>query len=220
MKPQPAAYRKEYDLSASLRYQDRRPGKHRAEMRLLERAFRHVPLNHHVLDAPCGGGRVAIHLSGLGYQVTAADVSPGMISIAKENIAKSGLSCPVELQDVESLTYSDQSFDTIICFRLFHHFPADDIRQRVVKELCRVAARNVVLSYFSTASFNAWKIRVRTAFGASTRRSHHSMSDIQNFFAPCGFRLIQDFAQMPFAHTLHLAVFERVPEKKAGSAGT
>jgi ubiquinone/menaquinone biosynthesis C-methylase UbiE len=209
MKSQPAAYRRVYDQAASRRYQNRRPGKHRAEMRLLERAFKHIPRNHRVLDAPCGGGRVTIHLSGLGYPVAAADVSPAMIDIARENLARHGLSCPVELQDVESLTYPDRSFDTIVCFRLFHHFPEDEIRQRVVRELCRVAARNVVLSYFSVASLNAFKMRMRIARGERPARYHQSSIQIQNYFAPHGFHLVEDLARTPILHTLHLAVFQR-----------
>jgi ubiquinone/menaquinone biosynthesis C-methylase UbiE len=209
MTPEPAAYRRVYDQAASLRYQERRPGKHRAELRLLERAFRHIPLDHRVLDAPCGGGRVAIHLAGLGYQVAAADVSPAMLALARENLARHELSCPVELQDVEALSCPDRSFDTIVCFRLFHHFPTDEIRQRVVGELCRVAARNVVLSYFSAASINALKIRMRTARGERPERFHQSSVQIQNFFAPHGFHLVADLARVPILHTLRLAVFQR-----------
>ena len=36
----------------------------------------------------------------------------------------------IERQDIEAMTYADKAFDTIVCFRLFHHFPDRAIRAR------------------------------------------------------------------------------------------
>ena len=58
MTQQSVAYsgRVKYDEERSRKYQQRRPAKHAAEMRLIDRAFALVPKTLHVLDAPCGGG--------------------------------------------------------------------------------------------------------------------------------------------------------------------
>src|ERR1041385_6008832 len=81
-------------------YQNFKPSKMRAELRLVERAFSVIPRGR-VLDAPCGGGRVTLMLVGKGYDMTAADLSESMIEITRENIAAAGLKIPVEQQDVE-----------------------------------------------------------------------------------------------------------------------
>src|SRR5436190_11693500 len=135
-----AAYRgrTKYTKETSKKYQLRKPGKHRAEMRLIDKAFSHIPKTHRVLDVPCGGGRVTVHLSKKGYRMSSADLSENMIEIARQAVGD----VIVERQDVERLTYPDKHFDTIVSFRLFHHFPNPEIRQRVVKELCRVAKSN------------------------------------------------------------------------------
>jgi 2-polyprenyl-3-methyl-5-hydroxy-6-metoxy-1,4-benzoquinol methylase len=204
-----------YDQKTARKYQERKPAKHRAEMRLLDRAFALIPKTHRVLDVPCGGGRVAIHLANRGYNVSCADLSEAMIEIARENIANNRLSCPVERQDIEQLTYPDCRFDTIVCFRLFHHFPNAEIRQRVVSELCRVAARNVVLSYFSPYSYTTAKRRLRAALGGKKSEKHATaLAEVEGYFQNAGFRLVKDFAQMPLIHTLHVAVFERAQEVK------
>jgi 2-polyprenyl-3-methyl-5-hydroxy-6-metoxy-1,4-benzoquinol methylase len=52
-------------------------------MRLVDRAFALVPKTHRVLDVPCGGGRVTIHLAQSGYQVSSADLSEAMLEIAR-----------------------------------------------------------------------------------------------------------------------------------------
>ena len=212
-----AAYRgrTKYNEKAARKYQVRKEAKHRAEMRMIDRAFAVVPKTHRVLDVPCGGGRVTIHLAKKGYNVSAADLSDSMIGIARENIAKEKLNCSVERQDIEKISLPDRAFDSIVSFRLFHHFPALEIRQRAVNELCRVARKYVALSYFSPLSVTSVKRKVRAALGGKKSDKHStSLSEVENYFRSAGFRLVKDFAQVPLIHTLHLALFERAGETK------
>jgi SAM-dependent methyltransferase len=203
--------RVKYDEKTAQRYQVREEGKHRAEMRLVDRAFTLIPKSHRVLDLPCGGGRVTVHLAQQGYDLSSADLSEAMLAITRENVARSGLKCPVERQDIEKLTYPDQHFDSVISFRLFHHFPNQDIRQRAVTELCRVTRHFVAISYFSPASVTSVKRSLRVAMGGRKSAKHPtSLAEVQSYFARAGFRFVKDFARLPLVHTLHVAVFERV----------
>lgn len=207
--------RVKYDEQTARKYQVRKPGKHLAEMRLVDRAFALVPPSHRVLDAPCGGGRVTLHLAQKGYAVTAADLSDAMLAITRENVAQNRFNCTVVKQDLEGLTFTDREFDTVISFRLFHHFPTPEIRRRTVKELCRVARKYVLLSYFSPLSLTSAKRKLRAAVGG--RRSDRyatPLREVREYFAASGFELVRDFAQLPLVHTLHLAVFERVGDAK------
>jgi ubiquinone/menaquinone biosynthesis C-methylase UbiE len=199
--------RTQYDEKQSLKYQQRKPAKHRAEMRLIDRAFALIPKTHRVLDVPCGGGRVTTHLARHGYTMAAADLSDSMIEIAREHLAKEGLACPVEKQDLERLTLPDRAFDSVVCFRLFHHFPDVEIRRKVISELCRVAEQFVVLSYFSPRSVTSLKRRIT---GREAHRFATPLAEVAVYFEACGFRLVKDFAQFPLLHTLHVAVFERI----------
>jgi ubiquinone/menaquinone biosynthesis C-methylase UbiE len=213
--PIPYRGRVKYDDTAARKYQVRKEGKHRAEMRLVDRAFALIPQSHRVLDVPCGGGRVAMHLAQRGYRVAAADLSDAMLAIARENVARKGLNCPVEKQDIEKLTYPDRQFDTVVSFRLFHHFPNREIRARVVKELCRVTRQYVALSYFSPLSVTSVKRTLRVALGGKRSDKHAtSLVEIKGYFAQAGFRLVKDHARAPLIHTLHLALFERAAEGK------
>ena len=207
--------RVKYTPERSQKYQQRKPGKHSAEMRLIDRAFAIISKEHRVLDVPCGGGRVTIHLAQQGYKISAADLSDSMIEIARENIAKAGIKTTVDKQDVEKLSLANRSLDTIVSFRLFHHFPNREIRERVARELCRVAAKNVVLSYFSPVSFTSAKNKLRQKLsGKEPKKYATSLKEIEGYFQKCGFRLVKDFAQTPVIHTLHVAVFERVEGSK------
>lgn len=182
---------------------------------MVDRAFALVPKAHRVLDVPCGGGRIAMRLARQGYRVAAGDLSDAMLTIAKENVAQAGLNCPVERLDVEKLIYADREFDTIVNFRLFHHFPTPDIRQRVVSELCRVARKYVVLSYFSNLSVTSFKRRLRALTGRGKSAKYFtSLDEVEGYFNKAGFRLVKDFAQLHLLRTLHLAVFERIGESR------
>lgn len=202
--------RVKYDLKTALAYQRVSPAKHRAEMNLLDRAFALVPKSHRVLDVPCGGGRVSIHLAHQGYAVEAADFSEAMVDIATKNVANAGVRCVVERQDIEAMTYPDNHVGAIVCFRLFHHFPDAVTRHRCISELCRVAKRTVVLSYFSPLSATSLRRTLVAAAGGKRSPKHStSLREIQGYFQLNGFRLVRNFARMPFIHTLHVAVFER-----------
>ncbi|MBI2929424.1 MAG: class I SAM-dependent methyltransferase [Verrucomicrobia bacterium] len=212
MTDQSVAYRGrvKYDEKTAREYQSCDERKHRAEMRLIDRAFALVPKTHRVLDVPCGGGRVTVRLAEQGYAVSAADLSDAMIAIARETLAQHGLPVPVEKQDVERLTYPDRHFDTVVSFRLFHHFPTTEIRERVVKELCRVARQTVVLSYFSPWSPTSLKRTLRAALGGKKSQKHATpLAEVERYFGGCGFRLVKNFARQALVHSLHVAVFER-----------
>jgi 2-polyprenyl-3-methyl-5-hydroxy-6-metoxy-1,4-benzoquinol methylase len=209
--PSTPAYegRVKYSESKARSYQSVKERKNRAELKLVTRAFRLVPTGS-VLDAPCGGGRVSLLLASKGYQMRSADLSEPMRAIARENFGLAGLSIPVDAEDVEQLSYTDQSFDASICFRLFHHFPNPRIRQRVIMELCRVTRRHVALSYFSPNSVTSLQRRWRAAWGGrKSQKFATPLGEVEAYFDAAGFQLVRDFARLPLIHTLHLALFER-----------
>jgi 2-polyprenyl-3-methyl-5-hydroxy-6-metoxy-1,4-benzoquinol methylase len=209
------AGRVKYTEDRSRKYQKRKPAKHTAEMRLLEKAFALIPKDHKVLDVPCGGGRVTLHLAQLGYQMRSADLSDAMIKITRENIEQAGLKISVEKQDVERFTFPDRQFDTVVSFRLFHHFPNADVRGRVAKELCRIADKFVVLSYFNPASFTSIRNKVvEKLTGKRSKKYATPLKEVESYFNEAGFELVEDFAQAPLLHTLHVAVFGRGGKRK------
>src|SRR5690349_13333063 len=107
--------RTKYTDSAAEKYQHRPKKKDEAEKKMVEKALAGVPPGK-ALDAPCGGGRMSLLLHSHGFQVTAGDLSPAMIAIARERTANLGIS--VVSADVEKLTFKDREFDLVLCFRL------------------------------------------------------------------------------------------------------
>lgn len=191
-------------------YTRRRQGKHAAEMRLLERALQRLAPVATFLDAPCGTGRATILLQQRGYRTTGVDLGDGSLAVARRKIARLGLQAETGKADLAQLPFRDRRFDGVLCFRFFHHLPDPALRGRVIAELCRVADRYVLLSYFSPFSVTSMKRALRSRLGGRRSAQYATpLKEVAGYFAAHGFRLVHDCAQRPLFHTLHLAIFER-----------
>jgi len=77
-----------------------------------------------VLDVGCGGGLLSESLAQCGAHVTALDLSPDLVKIARLHGLESGVKVDYRLQSVESLAEEQPgSFDTITCMEMLEHVP-------------------------------------------------------------------------------------------------
>lgn len=94
-----------------------------------------------VLVVGCGFGDDALRLSRLGANVSAFDLSPDSLEIAKELAAREGLPIDFREMPAERMRYADSIFDCIVARDILHHV---DI-PLTIKELVRVAKPNAFL---------------------------------------------------------------------------
>lgn len=77
-----------------------------------------------VLDVGCGGGLLSEALAGEGAQVTALDLAPELIDVARLHLLESGRQVDYRLQPVEALAQEmPGSFDAITCMEMLEHVP-------------------------------------------------------------------------------------------------
>jgi 2-polyprenyl-6-hydroxyphenyl methylase / 3-demethylubiquinone-9 3-methyltransferase len=77
-----------------------------------------------VLDVGCGGGLLSEALARSGAIVTALDLAPELVEIAKLHLLESGLKVDYRLQSVESLAEeAPHTFDAITCMEMLEHVP-------------------------------------------------------------------------------------------------
>ena len=74
-----------------------------------------LPLGSHILDVPCGGGRLALELSDRGYQVTGVDLSAPLLQDAQDQADARGLSVDWRQGDMRQLPWTGE-FDGALCF--------------------------------------------------------------------------------------------------------
>jgi 2-polyprenyl-6-hydroxyphenyl methylase/3-demethylubiquinone-9 3-methyltransferase len=77
-----------------------------------------------VLDVGCGAGLLSEALAREGARVTALDLSPELVDIAKLHLLESGLTVDYRLQSVESIAAEmPESFDVVTCMEMLEHVP-------------------------------------------------------------------------------------------------
>ena len=76
------------------------------------------------LDLGCGGGLLAEALARAGARVTAIDLAPGMIEVARLHAAESGLAIDYRVAAAEQLAAGDGAdFDLVTCMEMLEHVP-------------------------------------------------------------------------------------------------
>ncbi len=77
-----------------------------------------------VLDVGCGGGLLSEALAGEGAQVTAIDLAPDLLKIARLHGLESGAKVDYQLTAVEALAAQvPATFDAITCLEMLEHVP-------------------------------------------------------------------------------------------------
>jgi SAM-dependent methyltransferase len=144
------SFAEKYPSDYSNRWRDRR------EKACILECLRSIPSGGHVLDLPCGTGRMTGVLVELGYRVTGADISEAMLSRARDNYStyqEQHANAPpmrFEIRDVLATGFATDEFDGISCIRLFHHFADSPTRRRALCELRRICRGPIVVTFLNS----------------------------------------------------------------------
>ena len=95
-----------------------------------------LPKVQTLLDIGSGAGHTAIAFAGIAEKCIGIDVTPEMVTVAKQLAEKKGIK-KVTFQegDVESLPFADESFCVLTCRLAAHHFPHIE---KAMQEISRV----------------------------------------------------------------------------------
>jgi SAM-dependent methyltransferase len=158
-----------------------------------------------VLDMPCGYGRIAPILVGLGLTPLWGDISFAMAKrVSRRPEAESGVGQLVG--SAEQIPLATNAVDGATCIRLIEHFRLGQRRTDVMRELGRVVRRWLVVSFYDGASIHgktkrlACKLRGKeVAVAMQSRASFRAEADaagldVVTFHAPARFVHAHTFA--------------------------
>ena len=95
-----------------------------------------------VLDLCTGTGELALRFASQGASVIGVDIARGMLKVAS---AKGALLNSIWLEmDATHLAFADKSFEVSSLSLALHHMP-ETVQLNVLKELCRVTQRRIVI---------------------------------------------------------------------------
>ncbi|MFF0247345.1 class I SAM-dependent methyltransferase [Streptosporangium sandarakinum] len=81
-----------------------------------------LPAGAAVLEVAPGPGYLAVELAGLGFAVTALDLSRTFVEITAENARRAGVRVAVHHGDAADPPFADGSFDLVVCQAAFKNF--------------------------------------------------------------------------------------------------
>jgi ubiquinone/menaquinone biosynthesis C-methylase UbiE len=138
------------------------------------------------------------------------DLGEAAVRLSHDLLAEEGLAAQFSIQNIMALDFADRQFDCSLCFRLLHHFQDRQDKASLIRELCRVSSRFVVISYFSTRSLTTLKRLLRQQFsGKPLKQYPDDLRDLETLFSSNGFRLYRSVERSRVLHSLQVAVFER-----------
>lgn len=153
----------------------------RWEKALVRKAHAAVGDDSHVLDVPCGSGRLTPIFANV-RQLTLADRSPSMLQACRERVGDRAGVTFVET-DICALPLPSDSVDLVLCMRLFHHFPDDAIRSAALAELARVSRRFVAMTFYNQRCLRFLR---RKLLGRKFRGQYTTFSRIRELAATHG----------------------------------
>jgi len=148
-----------------------------------------LPISGEILEIATGKGHFALTLAKRGYSFISIDISKQEQEIAMLNLRYFGLEKQVvlKIEDARSLSFPDQSFNTIFSINVFHHLEKP---MMVLDELIRLLRHNgkVVLSDFSDKGLEA--INACHAFeGRRHDYFKHHLNEAKEYFITKGFNI-------------------------------
>jgi ubiquinone/menaquinone biosynthesis C-methylase UbiE len=128
------------------------------------------PFQGRILEAGTGKGHFTLTLARAGYRVVTFDISPDEQYYANLLIGHAGLGTHVDfmIEDAQSLSFNDRSFDTIFSVNVIHHLSRP---YQALDELMRILANEGKLVI---ADFNSKGFEVIAQIHASEGRLHGS----------------------------------------------
>ena len=124
-----------------------------------------------VLDCACGAGHELLMFKELGCEPTGSDLSPAMLELARDNLAKSDADIPLHRADYRSLPPAfDGQFDAVVCWSgsIFH--VADDADAlRAFKSMHRVLAPGGIAVLDQGITDRRWAAKQRFSLTRSSQ---------------------------------------------------
>ncbi|WP_417684031.1 class I SAM-dependent methyltransferase [Roseibium sp.] len=160
----------------------------------LERTRAHISGDDSVLEVGCGTGTTALKLSGSVASMTASDIAPEMIVIAREK-QRSGVGVNVcfEVASLSDHLARGETYDAVLAFNLLHL--VGDVPAELAKVHALLNEKGLFISKSAclgeTGAMLRWVIRLMQVFGKAPPITFFSKSELEKMIEDAGFDIVE-----------------------------
>ncbi|MDY6794002.1 MAG: methyltransferase domain-containing protein [Actinomycetota bacterium] len=154
-----------------------------------------------ILDVGCGTGALAYLLSNEGAESWGADISPGMLELARERAGEAARHRFVEAS-ADALPFDMETFDRVISVISFHHYPDP---HESIKEMYRVLVPggHILICDMCGEGVHSWLVLALGRF-LSIDEEYYSRAEMKGMLEDSGFvgieiRLVRRFPRVMLA---------------------
>ncbi|TDU70671.1 methyltransferase family protein [Prosthecobacter fusiformis] len=175
-----------YKGSVALTYLEKRahkPDWHQ-ECLYLASLMKLLPDGLRVLDVPFGTGRFLPFYLLKSWDVTGADISEDMLSVAREYNPPNLVSYKDCLSDVVSLPFAKAEFDLVISFRFLGYILTTEKAVEAVRKLSSLTRKHAI--------FGVQHLREGVPMGPKDKMGHRMYwKDVEALLLECGFSIVK-----------------------------
>ena len=182
------AYKADYQNKLHRKWSDKR------ERALLTRYFAQVGHVGSILDLPSGHGRLSGLLKNHCDRLVEGDWSFTMVSLNQKDHGRDHRHY-VRASALE-IPFADRTFDAVVSFRLSHHLETQELRERHLRELFRVAKKHVIVTWFSATSLKNMLRELRVKIAGKKPKNVLRNERVRAIAQECGF--VQQLAKPLF----------------------
>ncbi len=163
-----------------------------------------LPAGSRILDVGCGSGWMSEYFARLGYEVTGIDISPDLIEMSRDRLARvpfdvdheTILRCTFAVQDIEAAPLPE-TFDAVLCYDSLHHFEDENAVMRHLSAMLPIGGVLFILEGERPPAGSATEEElygVMTEYG--TLESPFDYGHLRQILDEHGFAVIGDYASV------------------------
>jgi 2-polyprenyl-3-methyl-5-hydroxy-6-metoxy-1,4-benzoquinol methylase/glycosyltransferase involved in cell wall biosynthesis len=163
-----------------------------------------LPPGSKILDVGCGSGWLSEYFARLGYDVKGIDISPALITMSRERVARvpygvdheTPLSCSFAVHDIE-LAPLEEKFDAVVCYDSLHHLEDERSVFRHLAAMLDVGGLLFILEGHKPAGGSETEtelLAVMREFG--TLESPFSADYLRELISANGFAVVGDYVSV------------------------